>query len=607
MATIVERPLSAFSMSASTTVVPQRRSRNSVEIIDVDSFEEVEERPAQRRRVEPEPQHDVIEVFDSDDEFSGDASGEGSSRSGGDAPRQHVAGSYRAARNRYFSPPAPFQDETIPPVPPLPRRFSSFASLPLPRPRAPRGPPPPSSNLNVNEGSSSSSSRVPGPIRPISQPFPFELFSSPPAPALSPPRRPVHARARARASADDDFDFRPAPPARHNPPMGLGGALISSNNARLAAERLERQHRNERRVAGGRVAPAIALAGGSGSGSNHRHAAPGNSIMRRLASLNPFRWGDGTAQRVNEVDLLALAHPAGGDARTHADAQLALDLYLADQEDAMAARFHHPARAFARRELALLRGWAGGASKDDEDYKKEWTHSGSADGGFVFDFAPSEIVPAVTGKGKGKEVVIDVDAEKESVSTLLVCARCLDPLLVRSDGITDGGEEEARRRKVWGLRCGHLIDGKCFEELRRPVGEEPAPTQPTDDSDTSPNSSGKGKGKGKGRARDEDEDEEHDSLFDEEPPTSIRSRLRSRGTVTSSAMPGAFEIAVPLPRHKKRALPKRKSKAKPKKPVVEARYEWACPVAGCGRLHGSEKIAGEWVNSSKNGPIGVFV
>ncbi|KAJ6577931.1 hypothetical protein B0H19DRAFT_1121887 [Mycena capillaripes] len=594
MATIVERPLSAFSMSASPTAVPQRRRRESVEIIDVDSFEETDTRPPQRRRVEQDS--DIIELLDSDDELELDvrpAGGSGSSgHRRGTRPasssgrgqirglhlRAHsrrqggagVAGSSRQGRN-YVSPPPPFfpNDQSIPPVPPFPSRFSAFRSFPpqalVPRPRAPRVSPPPTSNLNPRAG----------------------------------PRRRLR--------------LPPCPRARHNPPMGLGGALISTNNARVEAERLERLRRGERRAAGGRVAPAVALAGGSGS-SGRRHNAPeGNSIMRRLASLNPFRWGDDAQQlqRVNEVNLLALAHP-GGDERTREDAQIALDLYLADQEERMNRRFAHPARGFARHELALLRGWAGGAAKDDEDYKREWTHPGDAEAGFVYDFAPSEIVPAVSGKGKGKEVVIDVDAEKEGVSTLLVCARCLDPLLVRSDGITDGGEEEARRRKVWGLRCGHLIDGKCFEELRKPV--EVPDADATYERRPSPEPEADVKGKGKAKAVVEEEEPKYDELFDEEPAPSIRSRLRPRTSGGSTSTPSAFEIAAPLPPpppSRKRAPPKRKGKgkgkARPKKPVVEARYEWACPVAGCARVHVSEKIDGVWGNAPDRGAIGMFV
>ncbi|KAJ6615825.1 hypothetical protein B0H10DRAFT_39693 [Mycena sp. CBHHK59/15] len=653
MATIIERPQSAFRMSSSPNVLPQRRSRDSVEVIDVDSFEDFNTRPAQRRRVEQQPP-DIIELLDSDEEVGGGSGTEGGSRRDDHGTRQRnpssavasgfgsssipvngsrrqssgaggVAGSSRLGHHRRFFSPPPQPSSGgnfIPPVPPLPRRFSAFQSMPVPRPRGPRVPPPPSSGLNNNGPSSSSTAladRVPGPVRPTTQPFAFELSSSPP-----PMQAPY-------SSDEEEFEFRPAPRARHNPPMGLGGALISSNNARLAAERAERQRRNERRAAGGRVAPAIAqaVAGGSGSGgggsggNTPRRNAGGPGFLRRLATgLNPFRWGDDdTQQRVNDVNLPAFARPYGGNAddgdeRTRGDAQLALDLYLRDQEDAAYARmFAHPARGFARRELALLRGWAGGRTQEQEDYKKEWTHPGNPDPGFVFDFAPSEIVPPVKGKGKGKEVVIDVDAEKEKegVSTLLVCARCLDPLLVRADGVISGGEEEARRRKVWGLRCGHLIDGKCFEVLRKPL----EPAAPDGEDEANADTSGelkldvagdpKGKGKGKAKAHEAEDPDEHQVDLDEDVPQDIRSRLRSRGSASASTSTSAFDLAVPLPKPKKRAPPKRKSRAKPKKPRVEARYEWSCPVAGCGCVHVSEKIDGVWCNSQGKGAVGVFV
>ncbi|KAF7335526.1 hypothetical protein MVEN_02206400 [Mycena venus] len=147
MATIVERPLSAFSDSmSSSTVVPHRRRRDSVEIIDVDSFEELPNpnpRPAQRRRVEQDPV--VIELLDSDDEPEPAAGSSG----GSEGPRRGfrlstapdvranssnaLAGpsSSRARRLReLFSPPPPIPDDSIPPVPPLPRRYSAFGSFP---------------------------------------------------------------------------------------------------------------------------------------------------------------------------------------------------------------------------------------------------------------------------------------------------------------------------------------------------------------------------------------------------------------------------------------------------------------------------------------------
>ncbi|KAJ7113556.1 hypothetical protein C8R44DRAFT_796726 [Mycena epipterygia] len=65
--------------SPSPSVVPQRRPPESVEVIDVDSFEDDLPRPAQRRRVEP--LREVIELlWDSDDESTVESSPTGSYR-----------------------------------------------------------------------------------------------------------------------------------------------------------------------------------------------------------------------------------------------------------------------------------------------------------------------------------------------------------------------------------------------------------------------------------------------------------------------------------------------------------------------------------------------
>ncbi|KAK7032708.1 hypothetical protein R3P38DRAFT_2618518 [Favolaschia claudopus] len=649
MTTVVDRPISAFGLPSISSIIPRRRSRDSVEVIDVDSLEDsavVDTRPTQRRRVEPE--RDIIELLDDSDEedVSIITSTMGASGSGGESECHFpelwsVRGVGVETSNRprnFVSPPPPQFDHTIPPVPSVPHRYSAFTSFPLPRPRPARIPVP------SNAGASSSSA-VPRPVRASSQPFAFEIPSSPlpeadPAPRPGPSRR-THHHHHHEHSDDDDFDFRPAPRARHNPPMGLGGALISYNNARQEAERRDRERRNERRAAGGRIPPAIALTGVSGSRIGSGQARrPG--VLQRLMAMNPWRWGDDLLGDHDDVEFLAVNSAAEDGDLTRGDAQLALDLYLQDHEDRFNSRFGPPARGFARRELAILRGFRGGraAADEEENYRAEWTHPGSADPGFVFDFAPSEIVPAVEGNGKGKakEVVIDVDAEKEAgggVSTLLVCAKCLDPLLVRADGIMDGGEEEAKKRKVWGLRCGHLIDGKCFEELRRPAEAVEAASGSGDDAPP-PSTDTMEKGKGKGKANELEVDEEHDHDHDHHddledgssssiPDTSsIRARLRPRGPAAGS-MPGgfpppvfgeppAFSIAAPLPPpppapSRRRPQPKRKGKgkAKPKKPVVEEEWRWYCPVAGCAREHVSQKIEGVWVNAPERGAIGVFV
>jgi hypothetical protein len=186
----------------------------------------------------------------------------------------------------------------------------------------------------------------------------------------------------------------------------------------------------------------------------------------------------------------------------------------------------------------------------------------------------------------------------------------LDPLLVRSDGITDGGEEEARRRKVWGLRCGHLIDGKCFEELRKPVEVEDPDSGALDATERPPSPEPEDNGKGKAKAPElaEEEQEQQDDLFDNDTTNNIRSRLRSRAS--GSGAPSIWRVPS---RSQSRFLPppedgpanaQGQPKPKPRKRVVEARYEWMCPVAGCGRVHVSEKIDG--VNATEQGAIRVF-
>ena len=51
-------------------------------------------------------------------------------------------------------------------------------------------------------------------------------------------------------------------------------------------------------------------------------------------------------------------------------------------------------------------------------------------------------------------------------SNTLVCARRLGPLLVLGGSNLFEGERSPRR--LWGLRCGRVLDGKCINELMKP-------------------------------------------------------------------------------------------------------------------------------------------
>ncbi|KAJ7183575.1 hypothetical protein C8R46DRAFT_516910 [Mycena filopes] len=114
MATILERPLSAFSIppssspppplpqqrqtptpamststGTSTSTIPQRRRRPSIEVIDVDELED-QPPPEQRRRLAREVP-DVIELLDSEDEGVGADVAAGSSGGGSRPSRQWSA------------------------------------------------------------------------------------------------------------------------------------------------------------------------------------------------------------------------------------------------------------------------------------------------------------------------------------------------------------------------------------------------------------------------------------------------------------------------------------------------------------------------------------
>lgn len=277
-----------------------------------------------------------------------------------------------------------------------------------------------------------------------------------------------------------------------------------------------------------------------------------------------------------------------------------------------AADFHdEPGDRLMRGDLRLFNAHAPGRPSEP-DYKPEYTHPVKPPSGFTHDFELSSMTPAS---------VIDIDSPCSSSSsnsrsgeTMLTCPRCHDPLML---GATDVAEDRAKRR-LWGLRCGHLLDGKCVEELMKPT---PLVTPRSLDT-------GDVKGKGKGKAKEEDELElpgayltrslkgkgkETDgnifNIFSEPDFSSIRSRLRPRPPLPS----GPLHAGPGPSRARARAAPRQPMKAKAngkgraKVPNVEAEYEWTCPVGGCGRVHVSQLIDGRWVMDEKRGAITVFV
>ncbi|KAF8151009.1 hypothetical protein B0H34DRAFT_678723 [Crassisporium funariophilum] len=517
MAAIVERLMAPFRDPQPS--MPRSR-RDSVEIIDVDELDFLGHGPTSseassssamprplgvaRPRQRAQNDHpETISLLDSDDEEPATVSSSSQAR--------------YDQRRRIFSPPPPHNlpQVVIPPVPQVPPRFAGHTSFPMRR----RPPPFPS----------------PPVIRPFEQPFPFEVALNPPAAGPSNPRRREPSPAVAPPQA--------APPSHSLPPMGLGGALISTYRAQAIPESSQ--------------------------------AARGT---RRYA-------------RVNHMDY----HPE----------DFAEDLDLPHIQT-----FFGAGRADERMYLAALRDLNHRRrtldAREKEQYTPAYTHPGPAEAGFTYDFALPDSPTAETFRARlfpptsiHNPIVLDDEDEDErsaskstqvagpssssaartaspapgTLSALLVCARCCDPLLLNA-----GLNPDESDRRVWGLRCGHIIDEKCLNELGQP------PT--VDYSELS----GKAKGKAKaveGLSYDSASDH-HQLVLHAQEQNSMRSRLRSRPGVSAPAMATSPENHPGMPPPaKRRRLSSKKSK-------IEAEYEWRCPVESCQKAHVSVKMAGIW-------------
>ncbi|KAF8240627.1 hypothetical protein L208DRAFT_1456098 [Tricholoma matsutake] len=544
---VVERPLSAL---IDTPVSPQRRPRASsvVEVIDVDSVDEpinVSSRPAARSQggsLVPSP--DVISVSDSDDDDFLLAQPV-ATRSNHDRSRQPTG-----QRHRLFSPPPPPPDRSVPDVPRIPRRYSGFSSLPM-RQRPPPFPSPP--------------------VRARDQPFDFEADIHQATPAAGPSN--IN-RNRRRRSFVSPPDLTAAPPSHHTPTMGLGGGLISINRAQVNNRReLHRDRMHDRGVIG----------------------RAGSAMRRLYTAIIGNNDDDGFFGPHDDDDYPAI------------QMLLAQDLGLEPGDNDV--RFDHPARPYVWQEI-LFRGRRHGRREDD--YKPEYTHPGKPESGFTFDFAPSSPAEASSSSLDTKgaaPIVIDLEAMDmetdtpgtgpsimpssssgpSGLHTLLVCAKCLDPLVLGAGLVGD----EARTQKVWALRCGHLIDGKCLDLVGVPDMEHGDQEKRFDDD-------GNGKGtdklvdyKGKGKAV--------EARLNSPEANPIRSRLRSSALLPSTSSPVRSAVS-PLPPQPH--LGKRKRTSSSSKNKIEATHQWECPVAGCKHVHVSVKMGGVWV-PEPNSPISV--
>lgn len=205
-------------------------------------------------------------------------------------------------------------------------------------------------------------------------------------------------------------------------------------------------------------------------------------------------------------------------------------------------------------------------SKNAPEYKRTFTHPPKVAPGFTHDFAPSTDVEDLSAAGASSR------SFTSAVDTVLVCAKCLEPLVM-------GHVPDDKR--LWGLRCGHVLDGKCVRELMRPVD-----TQDNGDSEPSAESTGKEEEGVTGELeQDSVPGESGGSLFG----NTLR-RLRSGRVVATTTS---------------RSKGKQKQKVQDSK--VERVHEWTCPVSGCGRTHKTNLISGVWKPDQSEGAILMYV
>ncbi|KAJ3479004.1 hypothetical protein NLJ89_g12350 [Agrocybe chaxingu] len=223
--------------------------------------------------------------------------------------------------------------------------------------------------------------------------------------------------------------------------MGLGGALISSNNARARQEAQD-----------ARLAARIARQRQAGRAPFFRAGLPPHLLHEDDRAQVRSVWGLG--------HFTSLGWPFSGPS----------------------------------------------SGKEKEMYNSSYTHPGQPEPGFTFDFSVSEEdaprrpgfpatsihAPIVIDDSDDEPsssdgpIVIDVDSApvKKAAGTtssssaagskttsgsgeltaLLVCARCDNPLILNAAM----DPEEGQYRRVWALRCGHMIDEKCLNEIGQP-------------------------------------------------------------------------------------------------------------------------------------------
>ena len=372
----------------------------------------------------------------------------------------------------------------------------------------------------------------PAVIRPISRSLSFEN-------ALDAPiAGPSNHRLRRR---NDISAPQAGPPSHHVPSMGLGGAIISSH--RSGNSTFEPHH-----------APPVTTGGQSRMPSFASGLVEYSRWVIRRTNINSF-FGDDS-----DIDDFF-----GDEGSEH--------LFAAWQDAALRQRQ---------------------SIHEKEQYLPSYTHPSKPELGFTFDFA----LPTANTRTRlfpptsiNNPIVLDDDDDNSNESftaiagpsssstsdtgqviATLVCANCSDLLLLNA--ALHPNESD---RRVWGLRCGHIIDEKCLNQLGQPrqvVEDMPDHTK------------GKASATDSGRSYGDTTVSENQTVLEAVQENSIRSRLRSRPSTTS--IPPMLDSSPP----NRLACKRRRISNKKKK--VEAEYSWMCPVPNCCRVHVSVKVDGVW-------------
>jgi hypothetical protein len=213
-------------------------------------------------------------------------------------------------------------------------------------------------------------------------------------------------------------------------------------------------------------------------------------------------------------------------------------------------------------------GYRGGQQGPSiEDMWKGVNYAGHRDqprSGYAFDFdrenneagaGPSDIIRLDHDEDSPWTQGLDQDAERKYHKSHLVCAACKAPLRV-SEGMRNEDD------RVFALRCGHVVDSKCFETISKP------PIDIIPDEVFGDDYPGKTNG--------------HDAASitgeGEESITATGSK-RKRKAAASATAPTA-----------KKATRGRSAKAAPEE------YTWSCPVGDrCGATYKSLKRGGIWM------------